>query len=140
KFFALIILLNLITFTTSFPYSSFQRDLPSEFTQCTGTFPNKVTSFSFNPNPIITGQNVTYTISVESTVTVQQEATLNITIYQQKQVKFNAVTDFCKGMIEASGYKCPLEPRNYTFVFSEYFTTTPNDPKNTTIEFGQRAE
>ncbi|CAG8778129.1 2770_t:CDS:2, partial [Dentiscutata erythropus] len=110
------------------------------FTQCNGTFPNEVTSFSFSPNPIIAGQNVTYTISVEDTATVQHGATLNITIYHQQQVMFNVVTDYCKDLIEASGYKCPLEPGNYTFVFSEYMMTTPNDPKNTTVEFNSKTE
>ncbi|CAG8786587.1 32373_t:CDS:1, partial [Racocetra persica] len=119
----------------SFSYSVFGRDSLSEFTQCAGTFPNKVTSFSFSPNPIIAGQNITYTISVMNTVTVQQGATLNIST-----ATFNIVTDYCKDLIESSSYKCPLEPGNYTFVFSEYFRTTPNDPKNTTIEINSRTE
>ncbi|KAF0441153.1 phosphatidylglycerol / phosphatidylinositol transfer protein [Gigaspora margarita] len=131
KFFAIIIFLTLVTFTTSFPLSG--------FTQCTGTFPNEVTSFSFSPNPIIAGQNVTYTISVDNTVTVQHGATFNITTYKQQQVIFNVVSDYCKNLIEG-GYECPLEPGNYTFVFSDYMMTTPYDPKNTTIEFDSRTE
>ncbi|CAG8845214.1 40788_t:CDS:1, partial [Gigaspora margarita] len=109
------------------------------FTQCTGTFPNEVTSFSFSPNPIIAGQNVTYTISVDNTATVQHGATFNITTYKQQQVMFNVVSDYCKNLIEG-GYECPLEPGNYTFVFSDYMMTTPYDPKNTTIEFDSRTE
>ncbi|CAG8802474.1 5851_t:CDS:2, partial [Cetraspora pellucida] len=86
------------------------------------------------------GQNGTYTVSVVNTVTIQQGATLNVTGFDQQQVAFNEVTDFCKEWIEVSGYKCPLEPGNYTYVVSEYIMPTPNDPKNTTIDFDLRVE
>ncbi|CAG8599224.1 4833_t:CDS:2, partial [Cetraspora pellucida] len=92
------------------------------------------------PNPIIAGQNITYTVSVMNTATVQQGATLNISRLQQQQATFSFVTDYCKNLIETSGYECPLEQGNYTFIFSEYFMTTPNDPKNTTVEIVSRTE
>ncbi|CAG8601984.1 25812_t:CDS:2, partial [Dentiscutata erythropus] len=130
----------LITFTTSLPYPIFRRDSLSGYTQCDGTFPNEVTYFSFSPNPIIVGQNVTYTVTEVNTATIQEGATLNVTGYYQQKVAFNEVTDFCKEWIEASGYKCPLEPGTYSLVVSEYIMPGQNDPKNTTIDFDLRVE
>ncbi|CAG8626866.1 5130_t:CDS:2, partial [Cetraspora pellucida] len=67
-------------------------------------------------------------------------ATLNATGFNQQQIAFNEVTDFCKEWIEVSDYKCPLEPGNYIHIVSEHIMTTPNDLKNTTIDFDLRVE
>ncbi|CAG8682586.1 5822_t:CDS:2 [Cetraspora pellucida] len=116
KSFGFVIFLLFINFATSFPYSIFRRDSLSGFTKCNGTFPIEITSFSFSPNPVIIGQNVTFTFSFVSTETIQQGVTLNDTAYYQQQ------------------------PGNYTIVSSGYLTPTPNDPKNITIEYDLKFE
>ncbi|KAF0548955.1 phosphatidylglycerol/phosphatidylinositol transfer protein [Gigaspora margarita] len=140
KFFTFIIFLTLITFTISFPYSNFRRDSLSGYTQCSGSFPNEVTYFSFSPNPVVVGQKVTYYVTEVNTATIQQGATLNVTGSYQQHVVFNEVTDFCKEWIEVNGYKCPLEPGTYNLVVSELIHPGPNDPKNATIEYDLRVE
>src|SRR5689334_17496368 len=109
QFFTLSVFLILVAFTMSFPSSTssnFRRDI--DITQCEGTFPNKITAASYDPNPAIPGTNMTVTIAGTNTVTVQEGATFNVTGLYQGAHAFEHIMDFCKVWVEVNGDKCPV--------------------------------
>ncbi|CAG8802040.1 5906_t:CDS:1, partial [Racocetra persica] len=132
-FFTLSLFLTLVAFTTSFPSSTFRRDLG--FTKCKGEFPNEITIGSYDPTPAVSGQNMTVTISGTSTVTVLEGATVNVTGLYQGTHAFEHIMDFCKVWAEPNGDKCPVAPGNFKYTTTVHPETHPNDPKNTTIEY-----
>ncbi|KAF0508328.1 hypothetical protein F8M41_018769 [Gigaspora margarita] len=135
QFFVLLIFLTLIAYTKSFPSSTFRRDSLSGYTQCEGTFPNEITTASYEPNPAISGENLTVTIAGMNTVTVQEGATLNVTgLYQGKQA-FVHVIDFCKVWVEVNGDRCPVSPGYFEYTTQLPIRPPPDDPKNTTISY-----
>ncbi|CAG8505752.1 5042_t:CDS:1 [Gigaspora rosea] len=135
QFFVLLIFLTLITFTKSFPSSTFRRDSLSGYTQCEGTFPNEITTVSYEPNPAIAGENVTVTIAGMNTVTVQEGATLNATVLYQGKQAFVHNMDFCKVWVEVNGDKCPVSPGYFEYITIMPMESHPDDPKNTTISY-----
>ncbi|CAG8470035.1 2739_t:CDS:2 [Dentiscutata erythropus] len=135
QFFAILIFLTLITFTISFPSPTFRRNSHSDFTQCEGTFPNEITTVFYEPNPAISGENMTVTIAGINTVTVQEGATLNVTaLYQGKQA-FVHIMDFCKVWVEVNGDKCPVSPGDFKYTVTIPIEPHQDDPKNTTIGY-----
>src|ERR1044072_169099 len=75
-----IVLLTIFATLASFAASTpLRRDDLSGFKQCERQFLNTVTSFSFSPNPVIPGKNVTVHIGGEATETVVEGALLTFT-------------------------------------------------------------
>ncbi|CAG8783225.1 850_t:CDS:2, partial [Dentiscutata erythropus] len=135
KFFALLTFLTLITLSICFLSPSFRRNSHSDFTQCEGTFPNNITTIFYEPNPAISGENMTVTIAGINTVTVQDGATLNVTaMYQGKQLFVN-IMDFCKVWVEVNGDKCPVSPGDFKYTVTIPIEKHQDDPKNTTIDY-----
>lgn len=68
----LAILLIFLTFTSSTLIR--RQDAFNGFKECQGNFPNKITSYEFTPNPIVTGQVVTVHMRGIATVPIEKEA------------------------------------------------------------------
>src|SRR6266496_5905117 len=126
-----VIILVFATFASS-------QDALSGFKQCKhGDFPNKITLFTYTPNPVVAGQEVTVRMAGKAAVTIENGATFqNTGFYQNKQI-FQHNDDFCKEFVIPSGFTCPV---NGDFDFTVKFPvdTSPDDPKNTVLEFGIR--
>jgi hypothetical protein len=129
---SLVILLIFATFTSSTLIER-QESLKS----CEGTFPNEITSYSFNPYPIVVGQLVTVHMTGKIAVPIEKEASLKHSIYYNNELRLEHEEDFCKFVVIPSGFTCPVT-NDFDFTITIPARTTPNDPKNTVLEFFTR--
>ncbi|CAG8742512.1 8307_t:CDS:2, partial [Cetraspora pellucida] len=76
----------------------------SGFKECEGTFPNKVTEYSYHPNPAVSGQKVTQKTHAIDNEPIEDGSKLNVRAYYKNSLVHNHVTDFCKEW--GAGGKC----------------------------------
>ncbi|CAB5377391.1 unnamed protein product [Rhizophagus irregularis] len=86
-----------------------RQDALNGFKECQGNFPNKITSHEFTPNPIVAGQVVTVHMKGIATVPIEK-------------------------VVIPSGFTCPVKG-DFNFVNTFPADTSPNDPKNSVLEF-----
>jgi hypothetical protein len=125
----LAILLIFATFTSS---TLIRRQ--DGFKPCQGNFPNTITSYVFTPNPIVAGQVVTLHMAGKATIPIEKGASFQNTMYYNNEQVLQHNDDFCKEVVVPSGFTCPVEG-DFAFTNSFPTDTTPNDPKNTVLEF-----
>jgi hypothetical protein len=122
----------LVSFATSIPL---KRDTLSGFKQCEGQFQNTITLFSYSPDPIVPGKNVTLHIGGEATEIVQEGALITFTGYVDKKEVFHSELDYCEYFVEQSGSKCPVETGHFDFTSTWLEPTNPEDPKDVVVEY-----
>jgi hypothetical protein len=130
----LVIFLVFATLVSSTPIR--RQDALSGFKQCKGNdFPNEITTYTYNPNPMIIGQEITVRIAGKATVTIENGALYKIMGYYENKQLFHDEISFCENIVELSGFKCPVKD-NFEFTTKFPLRAKPNDPKNTVEEYG----
>ena len=131
---SITIFLMFVTFVTSIPLLSERHNDPlSGFKECDGYFPDKITLFSFSPDPVVVGQPINIRMAGDIPEPIEEGSTLTVTGFLNNEQAFNDVTDFCQYFVEPN-FKCPL--KDHFDITTSYPTMTdPSDPKNTTLDF-----
>lgn len=103
----LAILLIFATFTSSTLIR--RQDALSGFKPCQGNFPNVITLYEFNPNPIVAGQVVTVHMAGKAAVPIEEKALFQNTVFYNNEQVSQHNDDFCKEVVIPSGFTCPVE-------------------------------
>ncbi|KAF0484068.1 phosphatidylglycerol/phosphatidylinositol transfer protein [Gigaspora margarita] len=110
-----------------------KEDKLSGFVECDGKFPNTITHFTFNPNPVKKNETTKFEIGGVSKVAFDRGSHLGIILfYKGFLVKYHA-QDFCEQWVEPSGEPCPVGPGEFHFKGSKYFIQTKDDPTDVTL-------
>ncbi|CAB4488627.1 hypothetical protein RhiirA5_497830 [Rhizophagus irregularis] len=127
-----ILFLIFATFTSSTLIR--RQDALNGFKECQGNFPNKITSHEFTPNPIVAGQVVTVHMKGIATVPIEKGSIYQNTVFYNNEQVLQHNDDFCKEVVIPSGFTCPVKG-DFNFVNTFPADTSPNDPKNSVLEF-----
>jgi hypothetical protein len=109
-----------------------RQDL-SNFKPCQGDFPNKITLYEFNPNPIVAGQVVTVHMGGKATVPIEKGALFQNTVFYNNEQAWQHNDDFCEEIVTPGGFTCPVEG-DFNFI-NQFPTDTDPNVKNTVLNF-----
>ena len=127
-----VIFLVFATFALSTPIRC--QDPLSGVKSCQGNYPNEITTFITTPDPLVAGQEASVRIAGKATVTIEKGALYKVTGSYNNQQIFQREIDFCEAIVAPGGFNCPVTG---DFDFTTKYTeeTSPNDPKNTLIDY-----
>ncbi|CAG8641425.1 17021_t:CDS:2, partial [Dentiscutata heterogama] len=110
-----------------------KKDNLSGFKECDGTFPNKITHFTFDPNPTVKNTTIKFEIGGISKVPFDKESHISgMSFLNGDPINFY-VQDFCEEWVEPSGEHCPVKPGEFYFKGSQYLKQTSEDPTGVTL-------
>ena len=95
------------------------------------TYSINLTEIFFNPYPIIVGNNLNTTLVGSSMTTIQQGATISLSLSSDGKLISNNQFDLCS-FIESLGEKCPISPGNFDFTVKGIPLISSIDQANTT--------
>ena len=95
------------------------------------TYSINLTEIFFNPYPIIIGNNLNTTLIGSSMTTIQQGATISLSLSSNGKLISNNKFDLCS-FIETIGGKYPVSPSNFDFTVKSIPLVSSINQANTT--------
>ncbi|CAG8794348.1 11853_t:CDS:1, partial [Gigaspora margarita] len=131
--FIVLLFIYILLINPTYSKDEDKKDNLSGFKECDGSYPNKITHFSFDPNPTVKNTTIKFEIGGTSTVPFDKGSYITGILTLKDIPKQLHVQDFCEGWVEPSGGHCPVKPGEFYFKGSQYLKQTDEDPRDVTI-------